>query len=114
MQRGVPLDLAPLLAAAAVLMLFGAAPDAAAAPKTHTVIIDKMKFGTLPAGVRAGDSILWVNKDMFKHTATARDRSFNLDLPPGSSGKTVIKRSGSIPFYCVYHPGMKGVLTVAK
>jgi plastocyanin len=87
---------------------------AGAAPRVHTVIIDKMKFGALPTGVHSGDTIRWVNKDIFKHTATARDKSFSLDLPPKTSGKIVIKRSGSIPFYCVYHPGMKGTLTVGR
>ena len=84
---------------------------AAAASRTHTIIIDKMKFGPVPRNVRAGDIILWVNRDIFKHTATARDRSFNIDLAPSARGKTVVKRSGA--FYCIYHPGMKGRLVVA-
>lgn len=87
---------------------------AAAAPKVHTVVINKMKFGTLPAGVRAGDTIVWINQDMFKHTATARDKSFNVDLPPKTKGRTVVKHSGAIAFYCIYHPGMKGTLNVTK
>lgn len=83
---------------------------AAAAPATHTVVIDKMRFGPLPVNLRAGDVILWVNKDLFRHTATARDGSFNLDLPPRASGRTVVKRKGTIPFFCRFHLGMKGVL----
>lgn len=105
-----PLSLA---LAAAVLVLPPPSP-AAAASKVHTVIIDKMKFGPVPAGVRVGDTILWVNRDFLKHTATARDKSFNLDLPPRTSGKTRIKHSGTIAFYCIYHPGMKGSLRVGK
>ena len=104
----------PIAAIAAVALVLLPANSAAAAPRVHTVVIDKMKFGPVPAGVRAGDTIVWVNKDLFKHTATARDKSFNVDLPPGASGKTVIKHSGKIAFYCAYHPGMKGSLTVAK
>ena len=103
---------APLAMAAAGLLAI--APATAAPPPTvHTVVIAKMRFGPLPKNVRAGDVILWVNKDVVKHTATARDRSFNLDLAAGASGKTVIRNAGSIAFYCIYHPGMKGVL-VAK
>lgn len=100
----------------AVAVTFALIPfhHAIAAPRVHTVTIDKMKFGALPARISVGDTILWVNKDMFRHTATARDKSFNIDLPPKTSGKTVIKRSGSISFYCIYHPGMKGALTVVK
>ena len=84
-----------------------------AAPRTHTVIIDKMKFSPVPKNVRAGDVILWVNRDIFRHTATARDRSFNIDLAPSARGKTVVKRRGAFPFYCTYHPGMTGRIVVA-
>lgn len=86
------------------------APDA---PRTHTVIIDKMTFGPVPKNVRAGDVILWVNNDIFQHTATARDRSFNIDLAPAARGKTVVQRSGTLAFYCTYHPGMTGRIVVA-
>ena len=94
-------------------LLLSARP-AAAAPRTHIVVIDKMKFGALPASVKVGDTIEWVNRDMFRHTATANDGTFNLDLPRGAKGKTVIRKAGSIPFVCKYHPGMRGVLKVSK
>lgn len=102
------------LAVAAAALALPPASAAAAAPEVHTVIIDKMKFGPVPAGIRAGDTILWVNKDFLRHTATARDKSFNIDLPPRTSGKTVIRHSGTIAFYCIYHPGMTGSLSVTK
>lgn len=76
--------------------------------------MDKMKFGPVPAGIRAGDVILWVNRDMFRHTATARDGSFNVDLAARASGRMVVKRPGAIPFFCEYHSGMKGTLSIAK
>jgi len=99
---------------AAALLLLVAPSMAAAAPRTHVVTIEKMKFGALPADVRAGDTIIWDNRDMFKHTATARDGSFNVDLPAGAKGKTVVRKTGAIAFMCKYHPGMRGVLKVAK
>ena len=102
-----------LLAAAAALSLVSGC-EATAAPTTHTVVIDKMNFGPVPKNVRVGDYIVWVNRDMFKHTATARDKSFSVDLPPKSKGKTAVKKPGPIPFYCIYHPGMKGILNVGK
>ena len=104
----------PLLLALAAGALVLPASVAPAAPRVHTVVMDKMKFGPVPARLRSGDTIVWVNRDMFKHTATARDKSFNVDLPPKASRKTVIKGSGTIAFYCVYHPGMKGTLNFAK
>ena len=101
---------APLAGLAVLLLL--PSPASAAAPRTHTVVIDHMKFGPVPANVRAGDTIIWVNRDMFRHTATARNRSFNVDLPPKSRGKTVVRAKGAISFYCIYHPAMTGTLKV--
>ena len=87
---------------------------AAAAPRSYAVVIDKMKYGPLPAGAKVGDTIVWDNRDMFRHTATARDGSFNVDLVSGAKGKTVLRKAGAIAFTCKYHPGMNGVLQVAK
>ena len=101
----------PTAAALAAVALLPA-PAALAAPRQHTVIIDKMKFSPLPANVKVGDTIRWVNRDMVKHTATARDKSFNVDLPPGKSATTRVQRAGPISIYCIYHPGMKAVLRV--
>jgi len=102
----LPLALASLLAVPA------AAPPAMATPQIHTIVIERMRFGPVPANLRTGDTIVWVNRDIFRHTATARDRSFNLDLAPGARGRTVLRRNGTIPFYCIFHPGMTGRLAV--
>ena len=112
-RKFLPVRPLSLAVAAAVLALPPASP-AAAAPKVYTVVIDKMKFGPAPAGICVGDTILWVNRDFLKHSATARGKSFNVELPPKTSGKTVIRHSGTIAFYFIYHPGMTGSLNVAK
>lgn len=96
---------------AALLLLSSAA---AAAPRTHLVVIDKMRFGALPGDLRTGDIIVWENRDLFRHTATAKDGSFNVDLPAGGKGRTVLPRPGTFAFTCKFHPGMRGVLKVAK
>ena len=92
------------------LLLPGSA--AIAAPRTYTVVIAQLKFGPTPAQVHAGDTIVWVNHDILRHSATAEDHSFDVDLPPGAKGKTVVKKNGSIAFFCRYHPGMRGQLHV--
>ena len=97
-----------------VAALLLCAPPAAAAPRTHVVIIDKMNFGPVPASVRPGDRITWVNRDIFRHTVTARNGSFAVDLPPKAKATMVVGSAGSFAFYCKYHPGMTGVLKVAK
>ena len=101
----------PLYAAGVGALLLAISPDAAA-PHSYTVVIDKLKFGPLPAGLHKGDTIIWANRDILRHTATAADHSFDVDLQPGKAGKTVIAKTGSIPFSCRFHPGMRGVLQV--
>ena len=99
-----------LVAPIAALSLWLPPRAAVAAPRTHVVVIDKMKFGPAPNDVKVGDTILWDNRDMFRHTATGANGAFNVDLPAGAKGKTVIRRAGRIPFTCKYHPGMRGTL----
>ena len=88
------------------------ASPAMAAPRTYMVVMDKMKFGAVPTDLHKGDTILWLNRDFLRHTATASDKSFNVDLMPGAKGKITLGRAGAIPFACRYHPGMRGVLQV--
>jgi plastocyanin len=103
----------PLLAVSVgVLLLCAVQVPAAAAPHSYTIVIDKLKFGPLPAQLHKDDAIIWVNKDMFRHTATAADHSFDVDLMPGKAGKIVLTKSGTIPFSCRYHPNMRGTLQV--
>jgi plastocyanin len=102
--------LALIASTAASLLL---STPVAAAPQNHVVVIDKMKFGAVPANIRKGDTILWVNRDMFRHTATAANKSFDVDLPPKTRKRMTVRTAGSIAFICKYHPGMRGVLRVA-
>ena len=101
-----------ILAALAPIAALLAAGPAAAAPQTHIVVIDKMKFGPAPANASVGDTIVWVNRDVFRHTATAKAGGFDVDLPPKTKAKTVLRKAGTFKLTCVYHPGMKGTLQV--
>jgi plastocyanin len=103
----------PALLAAAALAV-AAMPAHAAPARTVTIFIDKMKFGPVPAGLRVGDTVQWVNRDFFRHSATAADRSFDVDMNPKQAGKVVLRHAGAIAFTCKYHPAMKGVIQVAR
>src|SRR3954447_8228308 len=104
----------PFVAASAGTLALAvlAGSPAAAAPHTYTIVIDKMKYGALPANLHKGDTIIWANRDFIQHWATAADHSFDLNLPLGKAGKIVLTKTGSIAFVCRYHPGMRGVLLV--
>jgi plastocyanin len=101
-----------LLAAAVAAAAF---PAAAAAPAhhEHVVAMAGMRFGAMPAGLKVGDTILWVNRDIVPHTATARDRSFDVTVQPRQSARVTLRRAGAIAFYCRFHPTMQGRLAVA-
>jgi plastocyanin len=102
----------PLYVASAGVLLLAGWP-AAAAPHTFTFVMDKLKFGAVPTRLHKGDTLIFVNKDMFKHSATATDgHSFDVDLPPGAAKKMVLTKTGTIPFYCRYHPNMRAVLVI--
>lgn len=81
-------------------------------PKAHVVRIADMAFGTPPSDLRAGDVIEWINVDGFRHTATARNGDFDLDLRKGQRGRTRLKRPGSLEVFCRYHPAMRCRLEV--
>jgi plastocyanin len=72
-----------------------------------------MSYGRLPTGVKVGDTIIWVNRDTVPHTATARDRSFDVRAATGQSVPMKVAKAGTFAIYCIFHPTMRGTLTVA-
>jgi plastocyanin len=105
--------LSPLFAAAAAWALLPMPAPAAAAPRSVTIVVDKMKFGAVPADIHKGDIVVWDNRDMFRHSATSKG-AFDIDLPPGKAVKMRVTADGTFAFICKYHPGMKGVLKVVR
>ena len=99
-----------LLCAAGAALLLPA--PAAAAPHAYVVTIEKMKFGPLPATLHPGDTVTWVNRDFLRHSATAANHSFDVDLPAGAKVSMTIRAKGRVAFVCRYHPGMRGVLVI--
>ena len=82
--------------------------------RAATIEITMENLVILPAEVSAkvGDTITWINKDVFAHTATAKDGDFDVTLPPKTSATSVLKKAGTIDYYCRYHPNMKAMLKV--
>jgi len=83
-----------------------------ASAENYTVEINQMRYGSLPANLKAGDTIVWVNKDTVQHTVTAKDHSFDIRLAPGKQASQTLAKAGTFAFYCVYHPTMRGTLKV--
>ncbi len=92
-------------------LLSGAAVPAQAA--TIQIVMDNLVVSPAEATAKVGDTIEWVNKDIFAHTATARNGDFDVAMPPKKTVTSVLKKAGTVEFYCRFHPNMKAVLTIA-
>lgn len=86
----------------------------AAGARDYTVTMQNMAYGSIPSGLKVGDTLVWVNKDSVPHTVTARDHSFDLRIGPGQSGRLTLAKAGNYQVYCVIHSQMRGSFTVGN
>jgi plastocyanin len=98
-----------LLLAVSLALLAGGIGSAQA--ETITVTVDKMAFSPADISAKVGDTIEWVNKDSFAHTATVKG-GWEVMLPVKKSGSMVVDKAGTIAYICRFHPNMKGTITV--
>ena len=80
--------------------------------ETIQVTIDKLVFSPATVEAKVGDTIEWVNKDMFGHTATVKG-GWEVVIPPKKSASLTLKAAGAVDYFCRFHPNMKGRLVVA-
>jgi plastocyanin len=91
-------------------MLFVTASAVAA---THVVVIENMRFNPSDLTVNIGDSVVWVNKDLFPHTASASSKTFDSgSIGSGGAWRYKASQAGSYPYVCRFHPVMHCTLTV--
>ncbi|TMH54853.1 MAG: copper-binding protein [Betaproteobacteria bacterium] len=84
----------------------------AAAPVTHTVVIEGVKYTPETLTVKGGETVVWVNKDPFPHTVTAKGAFDSHDIAAGKSWKYTARKAGEYAYICTLHPNMKGTLKV--
>jgi len=100
MRIAIPLTAAMLLANAAWA-------------DTLSVNIKSFKYHEAEITIAVGDTIVWLNEDRARHTATARDGSFKTgSLKRGASGEVLFAKAGTFAYFCRFHPGMKGTVVV--
>jgi plastocyanin len=90
----------------------GAAPVPAdtMGPNMVMVIMKGFQFGPRDVTVKRGDTLVWVNKEAPRHTATADDMGFN----SGTMGRedtfsSTFNETGTFPYYCRFHGDKGGV-----
>jgi plastocyanin len=95
----------------ALALMLGASVPAQAA--TIQISMENLEIAPAEVSAKVGDTVEWTNKDVVAHTATAKSGDFDVMLPPKKSGTTVLKKAGTVDYYCRFHPNMKATLNVA-
>jgi plastocyanin len=80
--------------------------------ETIQISMENLVISPAAATAKVGDTIEWINKDIFLHTATARNGDWDVTMPPKKTVTLVLKKAGTIDYYCRFHPNMKATLTI--
>ena len=94
---------------AALTLAMAVSADAA----TVQITMENLVISPAEASAKVGDTIEWINKDIFAHTATARNGDWDVTMPPKSTVTSVLRKAGTVEYYCRFHPNMKATLVVA-
>jgi plastocyanin len=79
---------------------------------TIEITMENLVISPAEVSAKVGDTITWINKDVFAHTATAKNGDFDVTLGPNKSATSVLKKAGMVDYYCRYHPNMKATLKI--
>jgi plastocyanin len=80
---------------------------------TVQITMEDLAISPAEASAKVGDTIEWINKDVFAHTATARNGDWDVMIPPKKTVTSVVNKAGTVEYYCRFHPNMKATLVIA-
>jgi plastocyanin len=100
-----------IAACAAIAATLYALPAEAA---RHIIVIDNMRFVPSSVVVQRGDEVVWLNRDLVAHTATAVGVFDSPVIEPGRSWSYRAGVPGHYRYGCSLHPSMKATLIVEK
>lgn len=98
-----------LLFALVLAVPAGVAPAQA---ETIQVVIERLTYAPAEIVATVGDTIEWVNKDPFAHTATVKG-GWEVTIPARQTVTQRLETAEAVAFYCRFHPNMTGTLTVS-
>ena len=81
-------------------------------PQTHSVTIEGFRFAPEDLTVRPGDTIVWTNKDLFAHTATAEGKFDSGSIAANGSWRFTPGKTGEVAYICALHPTMKAMVRI--
>ena len=120
------LGIVVLIVIAAALIMAGSASQAqhengagslvktaAVAEATPQVSINNYAFSPVPLTVKVGTTVTWINHDDDAHSVDSTEGKFkSAALDTNSKFDFRFTQAGEYPFYCRFHPNMKGTIIV--
>lgn len=77
------------------------------------VEITNFEFRPDTLTVAVGDTVVWLNRDVVPHTASAQDRLWDSgSIGAGASWTYVVSTAVETVYICTLHPSMKGWVAV--
>jgi plastocyanin len=103
---------AAIATAVALAPTFGT--SGSAEQRTIEIVIEHFAFVPSAVEVTPGDTVVFTNRDIVPHTATAVDGSWSTaDIARGRSETLMVPPEGAGSYVCRYHPAMRGQLVIA-
>jgi plastocyanin len=88
------------------------ADDVAAVPEVSIV---NVAFEPADIALPVGTTMHWTNDDLFAHTVTARDGTFDSGtMEAGEIFSQTFDAEGAYEYLCAIHPSMTGTVTVTS
>jgi plastocyanin len=84
----------------------------------HVVTIVELRYEPAKIEIKAGDTVVWRNKDERDHTVNADKKAPEQfksgKIASGGTYKRKFAKAGSYAYSCEYHPRMKGTVVVKE
>ena len=75
------------------------------APPPAAISISSFQYNPAELAAKVGQPITINNNDDVAHTVTAKDGSFDVNVPPKGSATVTVPKAGTFPYTCTVHPG---------
>ena len=85
----------------------------AIAGETIRITVDKLKFDPAEISAHVGDTVEWASNDFVAHTATAKNKDWDVAIPAKGVGRVTLEHAGEVDYFCRFHPNMTGRIVVA-
>ena len=89
-------------------------PIAQGRAETIRIEVKSLTFNPAQVTAHVGDTIEWANADFIPHTATAKNRDWDVQLPANKTARLSLKKLGTVDYFCRFHPNMTGTITVEQ